>query len=72
MAVKQLSDGSGDGVAVGQSDDKVAFYGATPVTKPVASTSGALTAGVTTAANIAAAFCDLRDQLVALGLISNS
>jgi len=72
MAAKQLSDGSGSGTILGQSDDKVSFYGATPVTKPVASTSGALTAGNTTAANVAAAFCDLRDQLVALGLISNS
>jgi len=69
MAVKQLSDGAGDGVVVGQSDDKVGFYGASPVVKPLASTAGALTAGETTAANVAAALVDLRAQLVALGLI---
>lgn len=69
MAVKQLSDGSGDGVVLGQSDDKVAFYGATAVAQPLASTAGALTAGDTTAANVAAALVDLRAQLVSLGLI---
>jgi hypothetical protein len=73
MSVKQLSDGGAAGACLGQSAaDKVAFFGATPVAKPVASTAGALTAGVTTAANVAAALVDLRDQLVALGLVSNS
>lgn len=34
MAVKQLSDGSTDGVRLGQSStDLVAFYGGTPVVK---------------------------------------
>lgn len=72
MAIKQLSDGSGDGVLLGQSDDKVAFYGASPATKPAATIAGALTTGATTAADIANALCDLRDQLVTLGLISKT
>lgn len=73
MAVKQLSDGGPDGANLGQSaTDKIGFYGATPIAKPLASTAGALTAGETTAANIAAAFVDLRAQLVALGLIRTS
>lgn len=34
MGVKQLSDGSTDGTALGQSStDKIAFYGGTPVVK---------------------------------------
>jgi hypothetical protein len=73
MAVKQLSDGGTAGTCLGQSSaDKVAFYGTAPIAKPVASTAGALTAATTTAANVAAALVDLRDQLVALGLIANS
>jgi hypothetical protein len=72
MAVKQLSDGAGAGAVLGQSDDKIAFYGATPVVKPAATIAGALTTGDTTAANVANALCDLRDQLVSLGLIKNS
>lgn len=73
MSVKQLSDGGTAGACLGQSStDKVAFYGATPVAKPVASTAGALTAGSTTAADVAAALVDLRTQLVSLGLISTS
>jgi len=72
MSVKQLSDGGVDGVALGQTGDKVGFFGTAPVSKPVASTAGALTAGSTTAADIAAAFVDLRTQLVNLGLIATS
>ena len=73
MAIKQLSDGGTEGACLGQTTtDKVAFYGATPVARPVASTAGALTAGATTAADVAAALVDLRTQLVALGLIANS
>lgn len=70
MAVKQLSDGNPDGTVLGQSaSDKVGFYGASAVARPLASTAGALTAGATTAADIAAALVDLRTQLVNLGLI---
>ena len=73
MAVKQLSDGGTEGACLGQSStDKVGFYGATPVAKPVASTAGALTAGSTTAADIAAAVVDLTTQLASMGIIAKS
>jgi hypothetical protein len=73
MAAKQLSDGAADGTVLGQSTtDKVGFYGVAPVARPLASTAGALTAGSTTAADVAAAFVDLRTQLVNLGLIRTS
>jgi hypothetical protein len=73
MPLKQVSDGGPDGTVVGQSStDKIAFYGATPVVKQAATVLGALTTGETTAADIALALCDLRDQLVDLGLISNT
>lgn len=73
MSIKELSDGNPLGTRLGQSaTDKVAMFGATPIAKPAATTLGALTAGTTTAANIAAALVDLRTQLVALGLISNT
>lgn len=73
MAVKELSDKGSEGTRLGQSStDTVAFYGATPIAKPAATVLGALTTGETTAANIALALCDLRDQLVDLGLISNT
>jgi hypothetical protein len=73
MPVKQLSDGGPDGTTLGQSStDKVAFYGTTPIVRPAATTLGALTAGTTTAANVAAALVDLRTQLVSLGLISST
>lgn len=39
MAVKQLSDGGADGVCLGQSGDKIAFYGGTPATKGAALTT---------------------------------
>lgn len=73
MAVKQLSDGNGLGTVLGQdADDKVAFYGATPASKPAATIAGALTTGAATAADVANALCDLRDQLATLGLISKT
>lgn len=57
MGVKQLSDGSTDGVRLGQSStDLVAFYGATPVVRPAVPAAitdasggtGAVTNGVLT------------------------
>lgn len=73
MAVKELSDGGPDGTRLGQSSsDLVGFYGATPVAKQSATVLGALTAGETTPADVAAALVDLRDQLVDMGLISNT
>lgn len=70
--IKQLSDGGTDGTLLGQSiTDKIGFYGlTTPIAQPTATTAAALTAGETTAANVAAAVVDLHDTLVSLGLIS--
>ena len=71
MTVKQLSDGNPDGVVLGQSStDKVAFYGATAAVRPTCTLAAALTAGTTTAANVAAAVDEIHAALSALGLIA--
>ncbi len=72
MALKELSDGGADGTRLGQSStDKIGFFGlATPIVKPTATLSAALTAGTTTPANIAAAVDELHAALSALGLIA--
>ena len=70
MAVKQLSDGADDGVVLGQSGDKVAFFGATATTKPTCTLAAALTAGTTTAANVAAAVDEIHAALATLGIIA--
>lgn len=44
MAVKQLSDGGSEGTVLGQSGDKVAFFGATPSVKDTGFTAPAATA----------------------------
>lgn len=44
MAVKQLSDGGPDGVALGQTGDKIAFFGATPSARASGFTAPAGTA----------------------------
>lgn len=71
MAVKQLSDGSGDGVVLGQADDKIGFYGdTTPVAKQTCTLAAALTSDSTTPADIAAAVDELHAALSALGIIA--
>jgi hypothetical protein len=72
MAIKQLSDGGGQGVLLGQSStDKIGFYGlATPIVRPTCTLAAALTAGTTTAANVAAAVDEIHAALAALGLIA--
>lgn len=73
MTVKQLSDGADDGVVLGQSSsDKVAFHGAAPSARAVATTSATILTNHTTTAAIFPAFCELRDLLVAKGIISLS
>lgn len=73
MAVKQLSDGNPDGLAVGQSSsDLVGLHGATPSARAVATTSAAILTNHSTTAAIFPAFCELRDLLVAKGIISLS
>lgn len=44
MPAKQLSDGSGDGVCLGQSGDLIGFFGVTPTTQRAATTAPAATA----------------------------
>lgn len=70
MAAKQLSDGNDDGVVLGQSGDKVAFFGGTATTKPTCTLAAALTAGTTTPANIAAAVDEIHAALANLGIIA--
>lgn len=71
MAVKQLSDGNVDGTTLGQStSDLVGFWGKPPVAQPSATTMAALTAGNTTAANVAAAVVDLYTALKTAGLVA--
>lgn len=73
MAVKQLSDGGADGASLGQSaTDKVGFHGASPSARAVATTSATILTNHTTTAAIFPAFCELRDLLVAKGIISLS
>jgi hypothetical protein len=72
MGVKQLSDGGPDGVRLGQSTtDKIGFYGlTTPIAKQTCTLAAALTAGTTTAANVAAAVDELHAALAALGIVA--
>jgi hypothetical protein len=55
-----LSDGNPDGQVIGQSGtDKIAFYGATPITRPVVA-----------AGNDATAVASMKAALVNLGLFT--
>ena len=60
---------SGETVTIGQSDGSVGFFGATPSAVAALTVIGALTAGETTPADIAAAVVELYDELVAKGLV---
>lgn len=70
MAAKQLSDRGTDGTVLGQTGDKIAFFGGTATTKPTCTLAAALTAGSTTAADVAAAVDEIHAALSALGLIA--
>lgn len=48
MAAKQLSDKNSDGVVLGQSGDKVGFFGKAPTTQIAATTAPAATAATST------------------------
>lgn len=73
MAIKQLSDGGSDGTSIGQNaSDKVGLHGAAPSARAVATTSATILTNHTTTAAIFPAFCELRDLLVAKGIISLS
>lgn len=63
MAVQQLSNGNDDGAVLGQSADKIGFYGkSTPVVKQT----------VTGSKGSNAALTSLMAALVALGLVTDS
>ncbi|WP_336057367.1 hypothetical protein [Nitratireductor sp. CH_MIT9313-5] len=69
MAVKQLSDGGTDGTVLGQdANDKIGFYGVTPVDQPatISDPSG----GATTDAEARTAINAIIDRLQELGLIA--
>ena len=66
-----ISAGDDSGVVIGQdAEDKIAFFGATPAVQAALTVIGALTAGETTPADIAAALVELYDELVAKGLVA--
>lgn len=69
MGIKYLDDGGPDGTVLGKAaTDLVGFWGATPAVQPAGTLIAALTAGETTAADVAAALVDLYDSLVTVGL----
>ena len=72
MATEYLGSGSNDGTILGRSStDKIGFYGtSTPVAKQTCTLAAALTAGTTTAADIAAAVDEIHAALSALGIIA--
>lgn len=72
MAAEYLGKGEDDGVILGRSaTDKVAFFNGTPVVQPAATAQSAITAGATTTSTIALVI-EMRNALVALGLMKGS
>jgi hypothetical protein len=72
MAVKELSDKGPDGTRLGQSStDKIGFFGlTTPIARRTLTLSAALTAGSTTAADVAACVDEIHAALAAYGLVA--
>ena len=67
---KQLHDGDTTGVEVGRdANDKVGFFGATPVTQQVVANSITTTATTT---NIETTVVAIRAALISLGLLTGS
>jgi len=62
--VQVLGNGAPDGTTFGRSDDKLSFYGATPVVKATLTTAG------TDIATLILEVTDIRAKLVALGLVA--
>lgn len=69
MAVEYVGDGRPDGTSLGQSGEKISFYGATPVAKQTVTSVGTTTA--TTALN-ETKINRLYTALTNLGIISTS
>ena len=73
MGIKQLSDGGSDGNKLGQSaSDKIAFYGTTPVTQRASSVQATVASSGSFGATQAALLNEIRDTLVALGLMKGA
>ena len=73
MAVKQLSDYGPDGAKLGQAAaDKIAFYGTTPVTQRASSVQATVASSGSFGATQAALLNEIRDTLVALGLMKGA
>jgi len=73
MAVKQLSDKGPDGTRLGQStSDLIAFYGTTPVSQRASSVQATVASSGSFGATQAALLNEIRDTLVALGLMKGA
>ena len=66
---KQLHDGDDAGVILGQSAQKVGFFGATPVTQQIVANSITTTATTT---NIETTVLAIRSALLSLGLFTSA
>lgn len=72
MAVRQISDGGGDGLTIGQStSDLVSLYGVTPVSQRAAATQAASVVSansyISVTSNLAAFCAEVAATLTALG-----
>ena len=65
---EQLTDGSPAGAVMGRSDDKIAFYGATPIVKQTVT----LVATAATTSTATATLQALQNALADLGIIATS
>lgn len=73
MASTQLSDGNPDGQKLGQAaSDTIAFYGTTPVSQRASSVQATVASSASFGATQAALLNEIRDTLVALGLMKGS
>lgn len=73
MGVKQLSDKGPDGTTLGQSaSDTIAFYGTTPVSQRASSDQATVASSGSFGATQAALLNEIRNTLVALGLMKGS
>lgn len=67
MAVEYLGTGQPDGTSMGRTDDKISFYGVTPIVRAAAVTTLATTP---TATDVGTAVNSIISRLQTLGLIS--
>jgi len=73
MPVKQLSDKGPDGTTLGQAAaDLIAFYGTTPVSQRASSVQATVASSGSFGATQAALLNEIRDTLVALGLMKGA